>query len=125
MPIGRKKVRQKRDAPVCPPGDIDVVCDGPEDCGGASPYCCGKLSVGPGAPPACPVQKVSSACEAMCMTNLAPMCDMTARVRACQRQADCATDAGSKNCCEFKQGLIVVRMCVNDLFKAVADRCLP
>lgn len=108
-------------AKSCPDGGITISCDGPEECGGAQAFCCGKVKVPAGQFPGC-AQNFTSAsamCTAKCFTDIPFKCDTTFTLRLCHKGAECADDKASQNCCDLKMGGQGFTACVSDIIKNV------
>jgi hypothetical protein len=104
--------------------DMATTCSGPLDCTLTKPYCCGKLEIGAGVPPNCPIKSVSIACEASCAGRIPLACPGMGQTRLCKAAADCASDPGTyKHCCQFSAGTVMVNLCVNDLLKVLSTKC--
>jgi hypothetical protein len=111
-------------AAICPDsmGELVAACDGPEDCGAGSPYCCAAIDVAAGNPPECPANVVELTCQPRCDGNLAFTCPMMGALRACHTAADCADNADYANCCSMFNlkkvaWLSSYRLCVTNTIK--------
>lgn len=86
----------------CPQAD-QITCDGPDECGGATPTCCGVyMADGTGSYPSCGIATLGTSCTATasCPTHLGTSCTDTSKVQLCHTAADCL-DPSNKNCCTF------------------------
>jgi hypothetical protein len=99
----------------CPMAD-QITCDGPDECGGATPVCCGKdVPNGTGTFPQCNPASVSTLCSsaAACQTNLPQSCNETATVVICHVKADCAADPTNNKCCTFTSNGAELTFCID------------
>jgi hypothetical protein len=74
-------------------------CLTPDDCGGATPDCCGTLVVNGGLLPNCNAQSFTTQCVASCTSNLVGSCTATDTMHLCTDGSDCAKDTANPNCC--------------------------
>ncbi len=105
----------------CPQAD-QITCDGPDECGGATPTCCGVYSGdGTGTYPQCGVATLGTSCTATadCPTHLETSCSDTTKVQLCHVQADCL-DPTNKYCCTFTSGGASLTFCIDGLTAAAA-----
>lgn len=103
----------------CPNGDPPVECAGPQHCGGASPYCCASVKLGPGNVPACTVSGIYSSCTGTCNPSLGLSCGITDTFRLCQQNSDCASDpAGNTQCCSYPGLGLTSLVCVSPLIRS-------
>lgn len=86
------------------PGNDQVTCDGPDECGGSTPICCGvDKPTGTGVYPNCQPAAVGTSCTsaAACPTHIATNCTDTSTVVLCHLPADCKADPAHPKCCTF------------------------
>jgi hypothetical protein len=105
----------------CPRVD-QITCDGPDECGGATPTCCGVYQGdGTGSYPNCGIATLGTSCTATadCPTHLESTCSDTTKVQLCHVKADC-TDPTDKNCCTFTSGAAQLTFCIDTLTAAAA-----
>ena len=105
---------------ACPQAD-QISCDGPDECGGATPTCCGVYAGnGTGTYPQCGVATLGTSCTATasCPTHLETSCTDTTKVQLCHIKADC-TDATNNQCCTFTSNGAALTFCI-DSFTASA-----
>src|SRR5690349_7095221 len=79
-------------APASCPASDQITCDGPDECGGGTPVCCGvDMPDGTGNYPQCGVRSLSTTCttENACQTNLGQSCNATSRVQICHVSSEC------------------------------------
>ena len=107
----------------CPDGGGQIQCDGPQQCTGGTPICCADLKIGPGQPPQCPFQSVTSQCTAACTTQIVFSCPGTDKVRLCHASADCASDVANPTCCEFNGGGQKATFCASAQVAQFAAQC--
>ena len=110
---------------MCPAGD-SLNCDGPDECGGATPNCCGtETSTGSGSN--CTPGTLGSACSsaASCPTHLASGCPSTTTVVFCHDSPDC-TDPTDNKCCTFTSGNVALTFCTDATTATIAGAtCHP
>ena len=66
-----------------------ITCDGPEDCSGATPVCCGvDVGNGQGTFPTCGATSVGAYCTSAnnCKTAIAQSCSATQKVQFCHAE---------------------------------------
>ncbi len=98
----------------CPDAD-QIHCDGPDECGGATPNCCGVyMADGTGTYPQCGIATLGTSCTsaAACPTHLGTSCTATSKVTLCHVKADC-TDATNNECCTFVSGAASLTFCID------------
>jgi hypothetical protein len=98
----------------CPAAD-QISCDGPDECGGSTPTCCGVyMADGTGQYPNCGIATLGTSCTstAGCPTHLETSCTDTTKVQLCHVQADC-TDATNNMCCTFTSGQAQLTFCID------------
>lgn len=98
----------------CPMAD-QITCDGPDECGGTTPVCCGvDVPNGTGSFPNCNVQSLGTSCttEAACPTHLGQTCNDTTKVRICHVSSECTEPANNK-CCTFTSGAAELTFCID------------
>jgi hypothetical protein len=103
------------DPASCPAAD-KITCDGPDECGGAAPVCCGvDVPDGTGSFPQCNPMSVGTSCTsaAACQTNLPQSCNETATVVICHVKADCAGDPVNNKCCTFNSNGAELTFCID------------
>lgn len=83
----------------CPDGGAAILCDGPEDCMGATPICCAEADV-TGTFPSCGFKSGVADCRATCTSMVTPSCPSKATVRPCHTSDNCP-EPGYPKCCEF------------------------
>lgn len=94
-----------------------IVCDGPDECGGATPVCCGVYAGnGMGNYPQCGIATLGTSCTsaAACPTHLESTCSDTTKVQICHVTAEC-TDATNNKCCTFTSGSSTLSFCIDSL----------
>jgi hypothetical protein len=92
-----------------------IACDGPDECSGTAPVCCGvDVPTGTGSYPTCAVMSLGTSCTsaAACPTHLATSCTDTTKVQLCHDAADC-TDATNNMCCTFASGGASLTFCID------------
>ncbi|MBI3185346.1 MAG: hypothetical protein HYZ28_24675 [Myxococcales bacterium] len=103
-----------------------VDCDGPEDCStGGAPVCCAQFSLGAGGFPFCPLDSASAGCGASCAFSFPSSCPGSGQARACQGNADCASEPSAMYCCLYESGNVSLSICVPQLYKGGAKSCAP
>jgi hypothetical protein len=111
----------------CPAAD-QVNCDGPDECGGSSPVCCGVYAGdGTGQYPQCGVATLGTSCTsaAACPTHLESNCSDTTKVQICHVASDC-TDQTNNKCCTFMSGQAQITFCIDATTAAFANAtCHP
>lgn len=107
--------------------DAGVVleCDGPEDCSGGTPVCCGDLTLGPGMPGMCPVQSVSTECTPTCTSNVPLTCNSQGTIQACHARADCTGSGAYTECCTFAYNGQTTSFCSTQAMSMLALGCAP
>lgn len=98
----------------CPASD-KITCDGPDECGGNTPVCCGvDAQDGTGSYPQCGIASLGTSCTsaAACPTHLAQDCSDTYKVTICHVKADC-TDPQYDQCCTFGSGSAALTFCID------------
>ncbi len=108
------------DASSCPQVD-QITCDGPDECGGSTPTCCGVyMGDGTGNYPSCGIATLGTSCTATsaCPTHLETSCSDTTKVQICHVNADCK-DAQENLCCTFTSNGAMISFCT-DSFTASA-----
>ena len=102
-----------RSSTACPTDFVTLACDGPEDCGGATPFCCADADL-TGSGFMCAFAIKGASCRATCPSSIPSSCPISpARVRPCHGPADC-TEMGVKNCCRFNGGIERDDVCIGD-----------
>jgi hypothetical protein len=99
---------------TCPMSQ-QINCDGPDECGGATPICCGvDVPDGTGTYPQCNAASVGTSCTsaAACPTHLGQTCTDTTKVQICHVAAEC-TDATNNKCCTFVSGAASLTFCID------------
>jgi hypothetical protein len=99
-----------------------IVCDGPDECGGATPVCCGVYAAdGTGTYPQCGIATLGTSCTsaAACPTHLETTCTDTTKVQICHISAEC-TDATNNKCCTFQSGTTTLSFCIDSFTAQVA-----
>lgn len=102
------------DPASCPSGD-KIICDGPDECGGSAPVCCGvDVPDGTGSYPQCGVASLGTSCTtaAACQTHLGSTCTDTSKVQICHVSAEC-TDPANPMCCTFGSGGASLTFCID------------
>ena len=87
---------------ACPAAD-QIKCDGPDECGGSTPTCCGVyMADGTGSYPNCGIATLGTSCTATasCTTHIGQSCTDTSKVQICHMNAEC-TDPTNNQCCTF------------------------
>jgi hypothetical protein len=99
-----------------------IVCDGPDECGGATPVCCGVYAGdGTGTYPQCGIATLGTSCTsaAGCPTHLESSCTDTTKVQICHVTAEC-TDQTNNMCCTFQSGTTTLSFCIDSFTASVA-----
>jgi hypothetical protein len=94
-----------------------ITCDGPDECGGATPVCCGvDIPNGTGSYPNCNPTSVGTSCTsvAACKTHLGQDCTETSKVVICHTSSDC-TDSTNNQCCTFGSANASLTFCIDSL----------
>jgi hypothetical protein len=111
----------------CPTAD-QITCDGPDECGGNTPVCCGtEAGNGVGPYPKCGVKSLSTLCTSManCTTHLEQNCNDTSKVILCHVKSDC-TDATNDHCCTFGSASASLTFCIDATTAALGSAaCHP
>jgi hypothetical protein len=105
-------------APASCPAPDQLLCDGPDECGGATPICCGvEVPNGTGSFPNCGQTSVGTSCTsaAQCPTNLSQSCNQTSKVKICHVKADCSSDPQNDQCCTFASGAASLTFCIDSV----------
>jgi hypothetical protein len=92
-----------------------ITCDGPDECGGATPVCCGvDVPNGTGSWPSCGIGSLGTSCTsaASCPTHLGSSCGDTSKVQLCHVSAEC-TDGQNNKCCTFASGAAALTFCID------------
>jgi hypothetical protein len=92
-----------------------IACDGPEDCSGSTPVCCGvDVPDGSGSYPKCTPTSLGATCTsaADCSTHLGTSCSDTTTVQLCQVMSDCH-DPTDNECCTFTSGSASLTFCID------------
>ncbi|HUJ61927.1 MAG TPA: hypothetical protein VLX92_25655 [Kofleriaceae bacterium] len=100
----------------CPTGD-QITCDGPSECSGSTPVCCGvDVPDGTGTAPNCGLTSLGTSCSsaANCATHLSNNCTDTTKVQLCHTSTDC-TDSTDNKCCTFTSGAASLTFCIDSL----------
>lgn len=103
-------------------GTNKISCDGPDDCGGSQPICCGvDVPDGTGTYPQCSPASLGTSCTsaAACSTHLGTSCTDTTKVQLCHVSADC-TDASKNKCCTFVSGGASLTFCIDQATAGLA-----
>lgn len=98
-----------------------INCDGPDECGGTTPTCCGVYAGdGTGNYPQCGVKTLGTSCTATsaCPTHLESTCNDTTKVQICHVSTEC-TDQTYNKCCTFTNNGAMISFCI-DSFTASA-----
>jgi hypothetical protein len=115
-------------APASCPAADKIVCDGPDECGGANPICCGVYAGdGTGNYPQCGIASLGTSCTtaSACPTHLESTCSDTTKVTICHVKADC-TDASYPECCTFTSGGAMLTFCIDSFTASVGGAtCQP
>lgn len=93
-----------------------VTCDGPEDCSGSTPVCCGvDVGNGQGTFPTCGATSIGATCSTAnnCKTSIAQSCSATQKVQLCHHNSDCTNEASNNKCCTFSSGAASLTFCSN------------
>jgi hypothetical protein len=101
---------------ACPAAD-KIACDGPDECGGGTPVCCGvDVPSGAGSYPQCDAQSVGTSCTsaAACPTHLAGSCSDTTKVQICHVASECS-DPNNPKCCTFMSGGAELTFCTDSV----------
>jgi hypothetical protein len=108
---------------ACPAGD-NITCDGPEECGPNTPFCCGVEVLDGGSSPNCSIAQLGASCQASCPFQNASGCSGTDQVVLCHTSADCANvPNGYNNCCEFMQNNATLTFCATNALEFFAVQC--
>ena len=104
----------------CPAQD-QVNCDGPDECGGASPICCGVYVANGGTYPQCSISALGTSCTnaGQCPTHLGQTCSDTTKVRICHIASDCSEPQNNK-CCTFMSSGAQITFCTDATTAALA-----
>ena len=92
-----------------------LECDGPDECSGTTPVCCGVYAGdGTGTYPTCGIATLGTSCTsaAACPTHLESTCSDTTKVQLCHVSAEC-TDATNNKCCTFTSGATMLSFCID------------
>jgi hypothetical protein len=103
------------------PGD-KLTCDGPDECGGATPLCCGTETTMPGGTfPSCTPIDLGSACSSAssCPTHLGSSCGDTTTIVFCHVSSDC-TDPNNNQCCTFSSNGASLTFCTSSSTATIA-----
>jgi hypothetical protein len=93
-----------------------INCDGPDECGGSTPVCCGVYAGnGTGSVPNCGIATLGTSCTsaAQCPTHLESNCSDTTKVHICHVTAECAGDPTNNKCCTFTSGAASLSFCID------------
>jgi hypothetical protein len=104
-------------APASCPAADKLSCDGPDECSGGTPVCCGvDVPNGTGSYPQCNPASLGTSCTtaAACKTHLGSSCTDTTKVQLCHVAADC-TDATNNMCCTFASGAASLTFCIDSV----------
>jgi hypothetical protein len=107
----------------CPQMGDQVLCDGPDECGGGTPLCCGvEVPNGSGSWPSCGVTSVGTSCTSSCATHVGTNCTDTTTVTLCHDPSDC-TDPANNQCCTFNSsgGAASLTFCIDGTTAAGAQ----
>jgi len=99
-----------------------IVCDGPDECGGSTPVCCGVYAGdGTGNFPQCGIATLGTTCTsaAACPTHLESTCSDTTKVQICHVSTEC-TDHTNNECCTFTSGTTTLSFCIDSFTASVA-----
>jgi len=99
-----------------------IACDGPDECGGGTPVCCGvDVPDGTGSYPQCNPASLGTSCTAAaaCPTHLGQSCSDTTKVRLCHVAAEC-TEPGNDQCCTFMSSGASLTFCIDGTTAALA-----
>jgi hypothetical protein len=107
----------------CPAGQATIACDGPEDCGGGTPYCCGDVVFGAGSLGSCPVDSLAAACAASCAPYIPFSCSSQGTVAPCHVRSHCADFGSYSECCSFELSGASATFCVTTLLSSVSLGC--
>jgi hypothetical protein len=102
------------DPASCPAGD-KIACDGPDECGGSTPICCGvDVADGTGSFPMCGIASIGTSCTnaAQCKTHLPTSCSDTTKVQICHVSSEC-TDPTNNMCCTFSSNGAMLTFCID------------
>jgi len=114
------------DPASCPTKD-KITCDGPDECGGASPVCCGVYVASGGTYPNCGISALGTGCtsSAQCPTHLGGSCTDTTKVQICHVNAECS-DPQNNKCCTFTSGGAMLTFCIDQTTASLAGAtCHP
>ena len=92
-----------------------ITCDGPDECGGSTPVCCGTdVPDGTGNWPQCGTKSINTLCTsaAQCPTHIAQTCSGTSKVQICHVSAEC-TEATNNMCCTFMSNGAQLSFCID------------
>ena len=109
-------------APASCPANDQITCDGPDECGGGTPVCCGvDVPDGTGNYPQCGVRSLSTTCttENACQTNLGQSCSETSKVQICHVSSECH-DPQNPECCTFSSGGASISFCIDSTTASLA-----
>lgn len=107
----------------CPTGD-SITCDGPEECPGTAPFCCGIEILDGGSAPNCAVAQLGATCQANCPFQTGSNCAGTNEVVLCHTSADCSSVPNNyNNCCQFTQNGATLTFCVTSGLAFFANQC--
>jgi hypothetical protein len=102
-----------------------INCDGPDECSGATPVCCGvNVPNGMGKFPNCGSSAIGTSCTSVanCPTHLGTTCTDTSKVVICHASSDC-TDATNNKCCTFNSNGATLTFCTDSLTSLGATSC--
>ena len=106
----------------CPAAD-KIACDGPDECGGTTPVCCGvAVGNGQGSYPSCQFSSLGTSCTsaAACPTHLQSSCSDTTKVQICHVSSEC-TDSAEPKCCTFSTGGSELTFCTDATTAAIGQ----
>jgi hypothetical protein len=109
---------------ACNQGD-QINCDGPDECGGATPVCCGvNVPNGTGKYPNCGSSAIGTSCTSVanCPTHLGSTCTDTSKVVICHGSSDC-TDTTNNQCCTFNSNGATLTFCTDGITALGATSC--
>jgi len=92
-----------------------IACDGPDECGGNTPVCCGvDAPDGTGTYPTCGISTLGTSCTsaAACPTHLGTSCTDTTKVQICHMSSECS-DATNNQCCTFTSSGASLTFCID------------
>ncbi len=98
----------------CPVAD-QINCDGPDECGGTTPVCCGvDTPDGTGSFPTCGVTSLGTNCTTAqaCPTHIGTNCHDTTKVQICHVSAECSDQVNNK-CCTFMSNGAELTFCID------------